>query len=106
MEKMSRSDRAKQFLPFNSLRGYYDLIREKEKIITPKRELSDDDLEELSNKLRSINKNMIVKIEYYDVDRYIKIEGMVSKIDLVNKFIVIVKTKISFNDISNVYESK
>lgn len=103
MEKMSKLDRAKQFLPFNSLKGYYDLIREKETVITPKRELSDEYLEELSNKLKDITKNMIVKIEYYDIDRYVKIEGMVSKIDFVNKFIVIVKTKISFNDISNVY---
>ena len=35
---MSKLDRAKQFLPFNSLKGYYDLIREKEKEVTPKRE--------------------------------------------------------------------
>ena len=34
MEKMNRRDRAKQFLPFNSLRGYYDLIAEKEKEVT------------------------------------------------------------------------
>ena len=100
---MSRSDRAKQFLPFNSLRGYYDLIREKEKITTPKRELSEDDLENLSIKISKIEKNMMIKIRYYDIDSYKDIEGIVSKIDLVNKFIVIVKTKISFNDISVVY---
>ena len=103
MEKMSNKDRAKQFLPFNSLRGYYDLIREKEKEITPKRELSDNDLEELSNKLNMIEKNMMVKLRYYDTDRYIDIEGIVSKIDSTYKYIVIVKTKISFNDITLIY---
>lgn len=103
MEKMSNKDRAKQFLPFNSLRGYYDLIREKEKEITPKRELSDNDLEELSNKLNMIEKNMMVKLRYYDTDRYIDIEGIVSKIDFTYKYIVIVKTKISFNDITLIY---
>lgn len=103
MEKMSNKDRAKQFLPFNSLKGYYDIIREKEKEITPKRELSDNDLEELSNKLNKIEKNMMVKLRYYDTDRYIDIEGIVSKIDFTYKYIVIVKTKISFNDISKIY---
>ena len=103
MEKMSNKDRAKQFLPFNSLKGYYDVIREKEKEITPKRELSDNDLEELSNKLNKIEKSMMVKLRYYDTDRYIDIEGIVSKIDFTYKYIVIVKTKISFNDISKIY---
>ena len=42
---MSKTDRAKQFLPFNSLRGYYDLIREKEKEVAVKRELSETDLD-------------------------------------------------------------
>ena len=102
MEKMNRRDRAKQFLPFNSLRGYYDLIREKEKEITPKRELSDYDIEIINNKLLTINKNMMVKVTFYDTDSYKTIEGLVSKIDLNNKYIVIVKTKISFNDISEV----
>ena len=99
---MSRSDRAKQFLPFNSLRGYYDLIREKEKIVTPKRELSDYDLEKLSNKISKLEKNMMVKITYYDIDSYKNIEGILTRIDVNNKFLVIVKTKISFNDISDI----
>jgi len=103
VEKMTKTDRAKQFLPFNSLRGYYDLIREKEKEVTPKRELSETDLEELSNKLKLTEKNMMIKLRYYDVDRYVDIEGIVSKIDFENKYLVIVKTKISFNDISYIY---
>ena len=102
MEKMNRRDRAKQFLPFNSLRGYYDLIKEKEKIITPKRELSDYDLEKLSNKIKKLEKNMMIKITYYDIDSYKTIEGILTKIDINNKFLVIVKTKINFNDISDI----
>ena len=102
MEKMSKADRAKQFLPFNSLRGYYDLIREKEKIKVERRILSDDDLEAISNKLHEINKNMMIKVTYYDFDSYRTINGIVSKIDLELKYLVIVKTKISFNDITEI----
>ena len=102
MEKMSRSDRAKQFLPFNSLRGYYDMIHEKEKIITPKRELSDYDLETLSNKINQLEKNMMVKIIYYDIDSYKTIKGILTRIDINNKYLMIVKTKICFSDISDI----
>ena len=101
-EKMTKTDRAKQFLPFNSLRGYYDLIREKEKEITPKRELSDSDIEQLNNKIMSLEKNMIIRVTYYDVDSYRTISGMISKIDLEQKYLIVVKEKISFSDITNI----
>ena len=103
MEKMNRRDRAKQFLPFNSLRGYYDLIALKEKEVIPKRDLSETDIEDLSNKLKMIEKNMMIKLKYYDIDRYVDIEGIVTKIDYENNYLVIVKTKISFSDVSNIY---
>ncbi len=102
MENMNRRDRAKQFSPFNSLRGYYDLIKEKEKIITPKRELSDYDIELLNNKIMSLEKNMIIKVTYYDTDSYKTIYGMLSKIDLEHKYLTIVKERISFSDITNI----
>ena len=46
---------------------------------------------------------MMIKITYYDIDSYKSIEGIVTKIDLDDKFLTIVKTKISFSDISNIY---
>ena len=100
---MSKTDRAKQFLPFNSLKGYYDLIREKEKEVTPKRELSEYDIEKINLKLNNIEKNMMVKIKYYDNIGYSEIEGIVSKIDYNLQFIVVVKTKINFKDIVQIY---
>lgn len=102
MEKMSKTDRAKQFLPFNSLRGYYDLIRKKEVELTPKRELSDYDIEQLNNRILSLEKNMIIKVTYYDIDSYKTICGMLSKIDLEHKYLTIVKEKISFSDITSI----
>ena len=103
MEKMTKTDRAKQFLPFNSLRGYYDLIREKEKEVIPKRDLSDSDIELINNKLQEIEKNSMIKLRYYDIDRYVDIEGIVTKIDFVKQYITIVKAKINFTDISVIY---
>ena len=50
-ERRPRADRAQQFMPFAALKGYYDLIRERERVVEPKRELTDEQALELSRKL-------------------------------------------------------
>ena len=77
--KMSREDRAKQFMPFAALKGYENALREKEKIVVPKIELSEDMKEELDVTLKEVQLKDIVTVVYYDTDEYIKITGMVSK---------------------------
>ena len=59
---MSNSDRAKQFLPFDALNGFQLALREKEKIIVDKKELSEEMKEELSKKLNSLEIGDKVKI--------------------------------------------
>lgn len=102
MEKMSKENRAKQFMPFNALRGYYDLIKEKQRIKTDKKELSQDKADMLSYKMNNLQKGMMVKIVYYNIDHYDTIEGLVSKIDSTYKTITIVKTKINIDDIYDI----
>lgn len=99
MEKMSRADRAKQFLPFDSLRGYYDLVRKVEKVITPRKFLSQEELDKLSSIISKVKKGMIIKVTYYQTDGYVTLEGMISNIDIVYKKITIVETQINFKDI-------
>ena len=99
MNKMPMSQRAKIFLPFDSLRGYFDLVKEKEKIITDKKLLSEEELDKISFVLASINKRDMVSVKYYNVDGYYEIEGMVSEIDTVYKSLTVIKTKIMFEDI-------
>ena len=98
-EKMSKVDRAKQFLPFNSLRGFYDLVKNKEKIVEKRRELSCDELEILSFKFNQLVVGKVVFIRYYEVDGYISFEGMITNIDLIFKTISLVDTKINLDDI-------
>ena len=91
--------RAKQFMPFDALKGYKEAIREKQRIIVKKKELSDDELEILSRKIKQVKINMIVKVIYFSNNEYIQVTGMVSKINFDNKTITIVKQTISFEDI-------
>lgn len=99
MANMTNIERAKQFLPFSALKGYYTLIKEKEKVIESRKVLSEDELERLQNEFLNVNIGMIVKIKYYSIDHYEEVEGMVSKIDLIYKKIQIVKTEINIKDI-------
>lgn len=61
---MSMIQRAAIFRPFNSLKGYQELLQEKEKIIVPERILSEDDLEILNRKIHCVQKGMMITIEY------------------------------------------
>lgn len=96
------SERARQFLPFASLKGYYDIINERKNIKEPKRVLSEEDCARLNEKLTCIKKNMMLKVTYYTGDSYDTIEGMVAKYDDVYRTVSIVKKVISFDDIYDI----
>lgn len=97
--KMSLADRAKQFAPFAALTGLGAVIKDQEKIITPRHDITDELANELSKTVAEIKKGDIVSVTYYDKDGYITKVGIVSQIDLTFKVIVVVKTKIVFSDI-------
>ena len=91
VSKMSREERAKQFMPFAALKGYPDALRRKEKVVLPKGKLSEDYQEELDRKLRQVHKNDIITVVYFCQNEYIKLTG-------------IVNTKISFDDLYDITE--
>lgn len=96
---VNKNDRARQFMPFDALKGYKEALQEKRKIKINKKELTEDDISELSYKINQIQKNMIIKVIYYNKEEYLEVEGMVSKIDFDNRYVTIVKTKIKFDNI-------
>ncbi len=93
------SDRAGQFMPFAALKGFYDLIKEKERVIVPKHEIAEDKAEELSDKMKSVEIGMMIKVVYYSDGEYVSAEGIVTKIDLVFRKLTVVKTEINLDDI-------
>lgn len=97
--KIKMENRAKQFVPFAALKGYDEALRAKEKIVVEKIELSEEKKAELDYKIQQIQKNDIVTVVYFLKDEYIKVEGMVSRIDIDARVLKIVNTKIPFDDI-------
>lgn len=100
--KMSREDRAKQFMPFAALRGYEEALRAKERIIVDKKELSEEKKEELDEMIHLIKKQDIVTVIYYEKDEYLKLTGMISRLDFDSRILQIVGTKIDFDNIFSI----
>lgn len=98
---MSRQERAKQFMPFAALKGYEDALRKKEKVTVPKAQLCPERQEELDRILRQIRRNDMVTAVYFQEGEYVKLTGMVSRIDGTARILKIVDTKIDFE---NLYE--
>lgn len=105
VSKMSREERAKQFMPFAALKGYPDALRKKEKIVVPKMELSEEYQEELDHKLRQVHKNDMVTVVYFCNNEYLKLTGMVSRIDESSRILKIVNTRIAFEDLYDIIKN-
>lgn len=103
--KMDRADRAKQFMPFDALKGFRDALKEKEKICVPKIELTEYAKAELDLKLHQVHKNDIITVVYYKDQEYLKITGMVSRLDVSARILKIVNTKIPFEDLYQIQDS-
>jgi len=100
--KMSREDRAKQFMPFAALKGYPEALRKKEKVVVPKVEVSEEYAEVLDGKLRRVRKNDMITIVYFSNGEYLKKTGKASRIDETARVLKIVNTKIGFDDIYDI----
>ena len=100
--KMSPADRAKQFMPFAALKGYEEALRRKEKIVVEKVELSEEMKEELDRQFKQVSHNDIITVVYYAEEEYLKITGMVAKIDVDARYLKVVNTKIPFGDIYSI----
>ena len=100
--KMPISDRAKQFMPFAALKGLPDALAAKEKIVVSKIELSPEMAEELDLKMHLLERGRIATVVYFYKDEYIKISGMVARIDETSRILQIVNTKIPFDDILDI----
>lgn len=100
---VNRVARAKQFLPFDALKGLQEAIREKEVEYEEKRDLAEDTLNDLNNKFNQIDNGSFVKIIFYKNGKYSEIKGRVTNIDYIKKKIQINKKyNINVCDIVNI----
>lgn len=95
-------NRAKQFVPFAAVKGFEEALRAKERITVEKIELSEERKEELNFMLHQIKKRDMITVVYFDKDEYVKVEGMVSRLDMDARVLKVVNNKILFDDIYDI----
>ncbi|MCD7892081.1 MAG: hypothetical protein LUG60_00135 [Erysipelotrichaceae bacterium] len=54
----ARAPRAQMFQPFDALAGYREILKEQERIVVPKKVLSEDDYEILNYNVHQIKKRI------------------------------------------------
>lgn len=94
-------DRARQFMPFAALRGYYDLVHAKETAPEPRRALTDDEARELDEIIANLAKGDVVHCRYYEGAGYREAIGAVSQIDTTFRDLWIVRRRIPFTAIQS-----
>ena len=97
---MPRSERAKQFAPFDALKGLHKALRMKEyeHERSLKGDLSDEKIESMSNLLLKLKKGELVYAKYFDDGFYKEIQGKVL-VDITKQLIIIENEKINFSDL-------
>lgn len=103
---MTRQQRAYIFQAFDALKGFRELLKEKERVVVEKRELSEDDLEILDQKIHEVQKGDMLRIVYYDGKEYIQKTGVLSKVDIEQRYIQIVKQIIELDRIVEMDKEK
>ena len=98
----TKLQRAQQFQPYDALRGFNDLLRQQERIIIPKKELSEDDYEELNDKASQLQVGKMVSIIHYESNEYVQTTGILSSLDVEKKILQVVKTRIHLKDIVHI----
>ncbi len=98
---MTRQQRAKQFQPFDAMKGLNKALRDREERHSrvDKREISEEKINDIQNVLMRVKSGARVRIERYKAFHYVVSKEIVDKISMANKFLVVNEEKIFFEDI-------
>ncbi len=89
-------------MPFASLRGFDEEVRKKERVEIDKKNLTEEEQAELSQKVINLKKGDLVTVVYYLFGEYKKTTGIITALDLTLKNLTVVKNKIDFEDIYSI----
>ncbi len=98
----AHADRARQFMPFAALTGYYELVEARGRTREPFHELTEDEAAALDRRMARVGRGTMVDITYYDRDAYVRRRGMVSRIEEVERALWVVKERIPFDMIRDI----
>ena len=95
----SRAERACQFLPYASLRGFDSVVERKRAVNEPRRELAPDAEEEIARRMALAQTGDTVRVCYYRSDRYITVVSHLLAIDTVERVLKLGDGSVPVDDI-------
>lgn len=98
----NRVNRASQFMPFDALSGFREALRQVERKVELKKELSIDQEENLNRQIKLIEIGSLIEVVFYSKNEYLKIIGEVKKIDFINKWLIVSNVKIPITEVVSV----
>ena len=112
-KRMSIDNRAAQFSAYDALTGYKEIVKETARLTKSKKELSEDNKNDIDSKLRIIKKYINEKpkitVVYFKKDirktggNYLEYTNIVKRIDVIEKVIIFMaKTKIKIENIIDI----
>ena len=95
---MTRNERAKQFMPFDGVKGFREAIAEVERrhACLPPRELSEDVKSQIDRALQKIKRGTPVRVDFYNGQNESRILGRVTDVDAVFGFLYVGDVRIPF----------
>ena len=104
--RMSRLQRAKQFMPFAALKGFEVLLAAVARPKEHRVELSEDQVDELNKVLQTIHCGDWVRVVYYDKHKYTELIGPVEVLNRRLQIVSVQGVEVSFRDIKelNLYD--
>ena len=102
---MSVKMRAKQFAMFDALKGLTEAIAEKEQQCVPRKELSEERIEEINQCLSQLKCGDVVTVNYYCHygKQYLQLTDVITKVDPFWKFLQIGGIVIGFLEIDEIH---
>lgn len=99
-EKMPLSQRAKQFLPFDAVKGLQQALRAKEYEVEAieKGKLSEEEARTISMLLSSLKGGEVVEVRHYVDGHYLFAEG-IAKAKFEEGYLLVGETKVALNDL-------
>lgn len=101
---MTRENRAKQFMPFDAMKGLAEALRDREERHSriPKHDISEEAQEHISQVLLHVEKGSKVFLEYYSNFHDVEKEGIVSDMNRDLHFFRVDEEKILFDDLYDI----
>ncbi len=98
---MTRQERARQFAPFDAMKGLQEALRKREEIHdrVEKHGISDEEAEKVSRVLKSLSRGMSVRVSCYHAFHDVIIYGRVDEIDYNYRRLSVDGEQILFEDI-------